>query len=142
MFFNFWVLTIFNEGAYLKYTSIFHKALNLLYFDLWNHVRIRSLNQPVLSNKGKVACSRKQQGPLTRLKPMTDTLQARCVTHSEGDIPNQRLLVYKYVDLNAAMWTKSVREKIPHPHKNMYMHKHPLHMSDTLLQPLCLVKSS
>ena len=28
------------------------------------HARIRSLNQPVLSNEGKVYCSRKQRGPL------------------------------------------------------------------------------
>jgi len=27
------VLTIFNEGAYLKFKSIFHKALNLFKFD-------------------------------------------------------------------------------------------------------------
>jgi len=27
------VLTIFNQGAYLSFKSIFHKALNLFYFD-------------------------------------------------------------------------------------------------------------
>jgi len=27
-----------------------------------NHARIRSWNQPVLSNEGKVSCSRKQRG--------------------------------------------------------------------------------
>ena len=37
-------LTIFNEGTYLTFKSIFHKALNL--FWLWNHARIRSWNQP------------------------------------------------------------------------------------------------
>ena len=45
----FLVLTISNEGAYLTFKSIFHKALNLF-------------QQPVLGNKGKVSCSRKQQG--------------------------------------------------------------------------------
>ena len=29
----FLVLTIFNQGAYLSFKSIFHKALNLFYFD-------------------------------------------------------------------------------------------------------------
>ena len=48
---------------------------------LWNHARIRSWNQPVLSNKGKVYCSRKQRGPLMGLKPMTSTLRVRCATH-------------------------------------------------------------
>jgi len=31
------------------------------------------LNQPVLSNKGKVSCSRKQLGPLMGLEPTTFT---------------------------------------------------------------------
>ena len=41
------------------------------------HARIRSWNQPVLSNegKGKVSCSRKQQGPLLGLKLTTDNCQ-------------------------------------------------------------------
>jgi len=29
-----------------------------------NHARIRSWNQPVLSNEGKVCCSRKQREPV------------------------------------------------------------------------------
>ena len=44
---------------------------------MWNHARICSWNQPVLSNMGKVSWSRKQQG----LKPMTSKLQVRRVTH-------------------------------------------------------------
>ena len=72
------VLTIFNEGAYLIFKSISHKALNLFYFE--NHARICSWNQPVLSNKGKVSCSRKQQGLLMGLKPTTSTLQVRRAT--------------------------------------------------------------
>ena len=34
---------------------------------LWNYARILSWNQPVLSNKGKVSCSKKQRGPLMGL---------------------------------------------------------------------------
>ena len=44
-----------------------------IYFRLWYHARIRSWNQPVLSNKGNVSCSRKQ-GPLMGLEPTTSTL--------------------------------------------------------------------
>ena len=37
-----------------------------------NHAWIRSWNQPVLSNEGKVSCSRKQQEPLLGLDLTTD----------------------------------------------------------------------
>ena len=37
-----------------------------------NHARIRSWNEPVLSNEGKVPCSRKQRGPLLGLELTTD----------------------------------------------------------------------
>ena len=37
-----------------------------------NHARIRSWNQPVLSNENKVSCSRKQRGPLMGLEFTTD----------------------------------------------------------------------
>ena len=37
-----------------------------------DHARISSWNQPVLSNEGKVSCSRKQQGPLLGLELTTD----------------------------------------------------------------------
>ena len=37
-----------------------------------NHAQIRSWNQPVLSNEGKVSCSGKQRGPLLGLELMTD----------------------------------------------------------------------
>ena len=36
-----------------------------------------SWNQPVLRNKGKVSCSRKQWGPLMGLEPRTSTLRVR-----------------------------------------------------------------
>ena len=38
---------------------------------------ICSWNQPVLSNKGKVSCSRKQWGPLIGLEPTTSILRVR-----------------------------------------------------------------
>ena len=37
-----------------------------------NHARIRSWNQPVLSNESKVSCSRNKRGPLMGLELMTD----------------------------------------------------------------------
>ena len=52
------VLTIFNEGAYLTLKSIFHKALK--YFSSKCDITLKSV--PALSIKGKVTCSRKQQG--------------------------------------------------------------------------------
>ena len=48
---------------------------------LWNHARILSWNQIVLSNEGKVSGSRKQRGPLMGLKSTTSTLRVRCATH-------------------------------------------------------------
>ena len=50
-----------------------------------NHARIRSWNQPVLSNKGKVSCSRKQQGPLLGLELTTDRHPA--ITESDVRYP-------------------------------------------------------
>ena len=47
---------------------------------LWNHARIRSWNQPVPSNKGKVSCSRKQLGPLMWL---IDYCRHVCLFQSE-----------------------------------------------------------
>ena len=46
--------------------------LKLALFAYVNHTRIRSWNQPVLSNKGKVSCSRKQLEPLMGLEIKTD----------------------------------------------------------------------
>ena len=80
------ILTIFNEGAYMTFKSIFHKALNLFYFDC--DITLESWNQPVLSNKGKVSCSRKQRGPLMGLEPTTSTLRVghaiHCATPPHG----------------------------------------------------------
>jgi len=48
-----------------------------------NHARIRSWNQPVLSNEGKVSCSRKQREPLIWLSRLTgiNRLRVRRTTH-------------------------------------------------------------
>ena len=48
---------------------------NKLLFAYANHARICSWNQPVLSNKSKVSCSRKQRGPLKGLEHTIDRYQ-------------------------------------------------------------------
>ena len=56
----------------------------LIYLCTFHHVkpvRIRSLNQPVLSDEGKISCSRKQQKRLIGLVLPTDLLQVRRATH-------------------------------------------------------------
>ena len=56
------VLAIYNEGnegAYLSFKSLFYNALGLFEFEC-NQAWICSWNQPVLSNKDKTYCSRKQ----------------------------------------------------------------------------------
>ena len=79
--YNHWYLylTISNEGDYLTFKLVFHKALTL--FNSILKSRSNPWNQPVLSNKGKVSCSRKQRGPLIRLEPTTSTLRVRRATH-------------------------------------------------------------
>ena len=70
----------------MTFKSIFHKALNLFYFDC--DITLESWNQPVLSNKGKVSCSRKQRGSLMGLEPTTSTLRVghaiHCATPPHG----------------------------------------------------------
>ena len=68
-----WGLTIFNNGAYLTFKTIFHKGLNLFKFDCEYHAQILSWNQPVLSNEGNVLCSRNQQDCLMGYKFTTDS---------------------------------------------------------------------
>jgi len=46
-----------------------------------NHAQIRSWNQPLLINEGKVSCSRKQWEPLMGLDLTIDRLGVRCVTY-------------------------------------------------------------
>ena len=46
----------------------------------WNHTRIRSWNEPVLSNNGKMSYSMKQRGPLIGIEHTTSTLRGRRAT--------------------------------------------------------------
>ena len=48
---------------------------------LWNHARIRFLNQPVLINEGKVSCSRKQREHSIAYKLKTDRLRDRSTSY-------------------------------------------------------------
>ena len=43
------VLTIFNEGAYLAFKSIFHKALNIFKFDC--EFTLESVPEPTSTNQ-------------------------------------------------------------------------------------------
>ena len=54
------------------YSFILVPLWNKQLFAYVNHARIRSWNQPVLSNESKVSCSRKQRGPLMGLELTTD----------------------------------------------------------------------
>ena len=60
---------------------IYYYLYTLVLEPILNHARIRSWNQPVLSNTRKVSCSRKQRGPLMGLEPTTSTLRVRRATH-------------------------------------------------------------
>ena len=66
---------LFSGGqlSLLVYTNLFQfdcETSNC--FAYVNHARIRSWNQPVLSNQSKVSCSRKLRGPLMGLVLTTD----------------------------------------------------------------------
>ena len=65
------------QWFFFTFKSIFHKALTLCKFDFDTTLESVPGNQPVLSNMGKVSCSRKQQGPLMGVEPTTDTLSVR-----------------------------------------------------------------
>ena len=51
---------------------MFSSIVKQAFFAYVNQAWIRSWNQPVLSNEGKVSCSRKQRKPLTGLELTTD----------------------------------------------------------------------
>ena len=70
----------------LVYTNLFRSIVKQALFAFVNHARIRSWNQLVLSNEGKVSCLRKQQEPLIGLELSTDrhppiTCQKRYLLH-------------------------------------------------------------
>ena len=54
------------------YLSLIVKQATFAYV---NHAQIHAWNQPVLSNEGKVSCSRKQREPLMGLELTTDRHQ-------------------------------------------------------------------
>ena len=57
----------------LVYTnSVKFDCETIMFYAYVNHARVRSGNQPVLSNEGKVSCSRKQWGDLMGLELTTD----------------------------------------------------------------------
>ena len=56
----------------IVYTNQFSSIVKQAMFAYGNHAQIRSWNQPLLSNEGKVSCSRKQPEPLMGLKLTTD----------------------------------------------------------------------
>ena len=72
--FGFWFWRYLTRGLiwYLNQTSI---RPSIYLVRLWNHTRIRSWNQPVLSNNENISCSRKQREPLMGLEPTTSTSQ-------------------------------------------------------------------
>ena len=66
----------------IDFSSIVKQA----FFAYVAHARNRSWNQPVLSNLGKVSCSRKQSDPLMELElttvrhpPITSQTVANCI---------------------------------------------------------------
>ena len=72
-----YLLALLEEFILIYYSSILKQAI----FAYVNHARIRSWNQPVLSDEGWVSCLRKQQEPLVGLKLTTDQLRATRATH-------------------------------------------------------------
>ena len=65
-----------------------------------NPLQIRSWNQPVRSNEGKVSCSRKQQEPLLGLKLTTDRHPA---TTSQTPYP-LRHTALQYYSVGKGVW--------------------------------------
>ena len=91
----------------ISFSSIVKKALNL-----YKHPRIRSWNHPVLSNKCKVSCSRKQRLSLTGFELMrleTLRLLVRRVHHSttptirNGNITSKERLFIKAYPVSYTM---------------------------------------
>ena len=89
------MIHVFNEGAYLTWHLSQSSIRPSIYFNLWNHAQIHSWNQTVLSNMGKVSCSRKQQGPLMGLEPPTSILR---VTPPTCCAPNTMYVGFLYFE--------------------------------------------
>ena len=57
---------------YKRYANLIKSIAKPAVLAYVNHARIRSWNQPVLSNESKVSCSRKQREPLMGFELTTD----------------------------------------------------------------------
>ena len=64
---------------------------------MWNHAQISFWNQPVLGNKGRVSCSKKQRGHLIGFEPTTKLLRVMRATHYERRSTYARLHVLEQV---------------------------------------------
>ena len=51
-------------AEFFRYTNSFKFDCGSIFYEYYNHASIVYLNLPVLSNEGKVSCSRKQRTPL------------------------------------------------------------------------------
>ena len=66
---------------YLTRGLIWHLSQSSIRPSIYFSSIVNSRSNPVLSNKGKVSCSRKQRGPLMGLEPMTSTSRRGRATH-------------------------------------------------------------
>ena len=86
----------------------FSKRPSLFLVRLWNHARVCSWNQPVLSNRGNVSCSMKQRVPLMGLEPTISTLPVRRITQCATLPPSTCstcLSLYNSTSVRS-MWTR------------------------------------
>jgi len=79
-------LIIYSNQSSIKPSFYFSSIVN----------QIRSRNQPVLINRGKVSCSRKQRGPMMGLESTTSTLRVRRATHCATPLCNAVLCCYAW----------------------------------------------
>ena len=79
-------LIIYSNQSSIKPSFYFSSIVN----------QIRSRNQPVLINRGKVSCSKKQRGPMMGLESTTSTLRVRRATHCATPLCNAVLCCYAW----------------------------------------------
>ena len=106
---------VFNRvrGVFSLYQFILVRLWNKKLFAYVNHARIRSWNQPVLSNESNVSCSRKQRGPLMGLELTTDRYppimnQTHCPPRHAASVSvfafHKQLCVCYALSLNKVYW--------------------------------------
>ena len=97
------------DAVTLNFTSVWNDILlgsqrTVQLFAYVNHARIRTWNQPVLSNESNVSCSRKQRGPLMvpELKGRRCFLEMfyfikkvhmNCITYSKIDLYQETIFI-------------------------------------------------